>query len=189
MRTLLLGVFFFLALAFASAHAADVYVCQGPHGTKIFQQEPCPKSTTPIAHGTFQRQPDAPSPYQPMQNNYSTTGARIYSRARTVAQPVANPPQQVAGYICTAGDRKWVQTSPCPPTYTKSVPVDVDGQTISGEHVEGTGWVDLQAPVQQQQQNRAGMCGAMGDPGVHVKHSGQSDVYERNVGKAKYCGQ
>ena len=182
--------------ALAASHAAgaaDIFECKGANGVTSFQNEPCAPRQKTMAHGSYQREPDAPSSYQPPPGQYQ--GAEPMTRTRTGAVIAApgDPSRQQAtvAYQCTAGDRRWVQYSPCPATYMHGIAVDgLNGQTDNGQHVtNGSGWAQVQSPVDQQSMTSQQLCAQLGDGGARIPHSGQSDVYERNVAKRKYCGQ
>lgn len=171
--------------------AADVYVCKGPNGVMAYQQEPCPKTSQNVAHGTYQREPDAPQivdPYSQQQPVVHTSGGVVAAGPQPSASPTA---QQPVAYQCRAGQRTWVQYSRCPATYVHGVAVDgISGTTDDGQEVQNaSGWAQVESPVQQQALDRNQLCAQLGDSGAPIQHSGQSDVYERNVAKRKYCGQ
>lgn len=177
-----------LALVVAgAASAGTLYVCEGPSGAKAYQDTPCPTKTKTVGTGTFKSTPYAPAPMRPTPHDEQSAGAPL------PPQPAARadiPKPVVVGWVCEAGARRWLQFSPCPATYMRAAPVDVDGfNTQTGGFIHGTGSVDIPAPVRSTELTRAGVCAALGNHSIHVHHSGSSDVYERSVLKSKYgCG-
>ncbi len=111
-----------------------------------------------------------------------------WSAPTPAAQAYGPASEPIAGWICTAGQRRWLQFSPCPATYMRVSSVDMEGTTDSGEHMTGSGTVSTPTPVQQQPLTADQVCDALGDPSVRIPHHGSSDVYERNILKSKYCG-
>lgn len=72
----------------------------------------------------------------------------------------------------------------------KPTPVRVNGHLANtGAPVHGVGMVRTPVPVQSYPLDDEGVCEALDDPDIRVRHSGSSDVYERNVLRGKHgCG-
>lgn len=173
-----------VALAWAgTAHAATLYVCEGPNGVKAYQDTPCAAKAKTVGTSTFKSSPYAPPATPPPREDETT--------AQTSQAPPAPLPAVAAepvGWICTAGPRRWLQFSPCPATYMRPSAASMDGfNAQTGQFMHGTGTVNIPTPVESQPLTRAGVCLAAGDHSVQIHHSGSSDVYERNVLKSKYC--
>lgn len=184
-RVAIVGLMFLLLTACmaAPAHAGTLYTCKGPGNTTSYQDTPCPAGKT-LGTGHFKSTPYAAPAVQPVDT----------PPTEHTPSPVAPPappqllPQQPVAWICKGGPRRWLQFSPCPATYDKAAPIDVDGTTIAGEHVNGTGTVLIPVPVEAQPLDSSGACAALGDKSLRIPHRGSSDVYARNVLKSKYCG-
>lgn len=176
-------------MSIGAAHAGTLYVCEGPNGVKAYQDKPCPAKAKTVGTGTFKSTPYTPSPRPPPPDPAEVapdvSPQRMAPQPR-VAEAVADPTP--VGWICEAGQRRWLQFSPCPATYMRAAPVHVDGIIAdTGSPMYGTGTIRVPAPVQSTPLNRSGVCAALGDRSIRVPHSGSSDVYERNKFKAKYC--
>jgi hypothetical protein len=67
--------------------------------------------------------------------------------------------------------------------------VDVIGHTITGERVTGTGWMNVEKPVQQNAMDRDAYCSQI-RAGARVAGGGSdaSQSYERNKIKRTQCG-
>jgi len=173
------------------AQAGDIYVCKGANGVNTYQNTPCPKPASQLQHSTYDASlarpgtPPADGVQQPVQQ-------RELYRAPAAGSTDANPPPPAAptGYQCTAGRRTWIQRTRCPTTYTEAQSVDVDGRTIDGQMVTGTGWINIEKPVQQQTMDRDTLCDQV-RAGARIGQSGGSDAsqaYERNKLKRSLCG-
>lgn len=173
--------------AAGAARAGTLYVCEGANGVKSYQDTPCPAKAKTVGIGTYKSTPYAPPPVR-----------SVPTPAETPAYASAPPPPQIArpptpdpvGWICETTARRWLQFSPCPATYMRAAPVDVDGiNTQTGGFIHGTGSVAIPTPVESTPLTHAGVCLALGDHSIRVRHSGSSDVYERSVLKSKHgCG-
>ena len=88
--------------ATSSAHADNVYKCKGAAGETIYQSDPCPAGSTPIARGRYDRQPDDPSNNIEAANEAAADNARRENQRRAVnaaAQTdVQNEPPQQSEY-------------------------------------------------------------------------------------------
>src|SRR6185437_6163029 len=164
------------------AHAGDLYVCKDSHGNVAYQDHPCPHSATTVGKGQFKSTPYTPSPTVAESSDQSSSEPQPQ-----LIQIAQQEPQQPVGWICQAGRRVWLQFYPCPATYNKAAPVNVDGViTGTAAHVSGAGTVIIPTPVQATPLDSAGVCTALGNPSIRVQHSGSSDVYERSTLKSKY---
>lgn len=94
-----------------------------------------------------------------------------------------------AAYQCTAGNRTWIQRTPCPATYASGNFVDVDGHLMDGTPVHGTGFMQADKPVQQQTMGRDALCDQV-RAGARIGQGGSSasQSYERNKLKRNLCG-
>lgn len=151
-----------------TAAAGDVYVCKGPNGVNSYQNTPCAPGKE-LKHQTFSDslgRPPAPPAYReippppPLPEN---PGRGIGVAGLDVER------EAPAGYECTAGRRTWVQTAPCPATYTTGAPITVNGVNQFGQPIHGTGTVAQQAPVQQQELDHDTLCSKVQD-GANMGH-------------------
>jgi hypothetical protein len=94
---------------------------------------------------------------------------------------------QPSAYECAAGPKVWIQMDPCPRIYLKDIREDSDDYAMNQEPERGSSVLLERVPVQQQPLDAAELCQKLDDHKVLVKHDGSSDVYERNVVKAKFC--
>lgn len=173
------------------SHAGDIYTCKGANGVNTYQNTPCPKPESQLQHSTYDAslaRPGTPPPdaaEQPVQQ-----GEVNQAPPRAVADssaPRQNTPP--AAYRCTAGNRTWIQRTPCPATYREGQSVDVDGRTMEGQMVRGTGWIDVEKPVQQQVMSQDALCDQV-RAGARIGQGGSSasQSYERNKLKRNLCG-
>jgi len=184
-----------MVLGLSVAHtviAGDIYVCKGSNGVNTYQNTPCPKPADQLQHNTYDAslaRPGTPPPddvRQPVQQR-ELHQAPLADAANTGSSPAPIAP---TGYQCTAGRRTWIQRTPCPATYQDSQSVDVDGHTIDGQMVTGTGWINVEKPVQQQAMDRDALCDQV-RARARIGQSGGSDAsqsYERNKLKRNLCG-
>jgi hypothetical protein len=199
----------FLAVS-GVVHAGDIYVCKGTHGEKVYQSTPCPTPDKQVDHRKYDpsivRAADgsagatervytsAASGYGEQMEaggGYSRSGGVRYSSGSppVPGEQASPPPAAPKGYRCTAGNRTWVQQTPCPSTYAGSNFVDVDGHLMDGTPVHGTGFMHVDKPVQQQLDNDA-LCEQVRS-GARIGQGGGSDAsqsYERNKLKRNLCG-
>jgi len=94
---------------------------------------------------------------------------------------------QPAAYECAAGPKVWIQMDPCPRIYLKDIREDSDDYAMNKEPQRGSSVLLERVPVQQQPLDASELCQKLDDHEALLKHDGSSDVYERNVAKAKYC--
>lgn len=95
----------------------------------------------------------------------------------------AQPP----AYECAAGPKVWIQMDSCPQVYLRDVREDSDDYAMKKEPERGSSVLLERVPVQQQPLDASELCEKLDDHKIPLKHDGSSDVYERNVEKAKYC--
>ena len=110
-------------------------------------------------------------------------GVGVPSRAHALGVQNAQP----SAYECAAGPQVWIQIDPCPRIYLKDIREDSDDYAMNKEPERGSSVLLERVPVQQQPLNASELCQKLDDHKVLLKHDGSSDVYERNVEKAKYC--
>lgn len=85
-----------------AAHADNVYKCKGAAGETIYQSDPCPAGSTPIARGRYNRQPDDPRNNIEAANEAASDNARreYQRRAANAATQIGaqNQPAQQSEY-------------------------------------------------------------------------------------------
>jgi hypothetical protein len=168
-----------------TVRAGTLYVCEGPNGVKAYQDKPCPSKTKTVRTGAFKSTPYTPPAVVETPVTVSDQAVAAPPPPRFIQQP---EPETV-GWICETGTKRWLQFTPCPPTYMRSAPVDVDGVIAgTGQMVHGIGSVGVPVPVQTTPLDSNGVCAALGDSSLRIPHHGSSDVYERNVLRGKFCG-
>lgn len=198
-----------LWLVFAGpATAGDIYTCKGAHGEKVYQNAPCPTPDKQVDHQQYDpamaRAADGSAGatdriYTSLMGSYSeqstatagySGGARYSNGSPPVPGERTSPaPTAPTGYQCKAGQRIWMQTTRCPATYKEAQSVDVDGRTITGQMVRGSGWIDVEKPVQQQAMDRDAFCDQV-RAGARIGEGGGTDAsqsYERNKLKRNLC--
>ena|SRR5690348_5535067 len=94
---------------------------------------------------------------------------------------------QPSAYECAAGPKVWIQMDPCPRIYLQDIREDSDDYAMNKEPERGSSVLLERVPVQQQPLDASELCRKLDDHEILLKHDGSSDVYERNVAKAKYC--
>lgn len=187
----------FMAIAVAlmsarAAHAGDIYVCKGANGVNTYQNTPCPKPVDQLQHSTYNAEMARPGTPPPDDVRQPVQQREVYEAppqvgANTSAPRVAAAP---AAYQCTAGNRTWIQRTPCPATYQTSQFVHVDGHLVgTGEPVSGTGVMLNDRPVQQQTMGHDALCDQV-RAGARIGRGGSSasQSYERNKIKRNLCG-
>lgn len=194
-----------------SANAGDIYVCKGASGEKVYQSTPCPTPDKQVDHRKYDpsmaRAADGSAGatdriYRSSMGSYSEQNASAvrYGNGTGMSYPggsppvageaAAPPPAPPTGYRCAAGNRAWIQQTPCPATYAGSNFVNVDGHLMDGTPVRGTGFMHTDKPVQQQQLDQDALC-AQVRSGARLGQGGGSDAsqsYERNKLKRNLCG-
>ena len=110
-------------------------------------------------------------------------GVGMPSHAHAVGVQKAQP----SAYECAAGPKAWIQMDPCPRIYLKDIREDSDDYAVKKEPERNSSVLLERVPVQQQPLDASELCQKLDDHKVLLKHDGSSDVYERNVVKAKYC--
>lgn len=214
MKTISILLFVTLATLSFNAHAGDLYVCKQPNGVKAYQDHPCDHAEATVGKGHIKTTPYTPSPTSSEATASEDVQTRTvqqtvqYDPTSTRDQTSEAPSASTVAYQCTAGRRTWVQSTPCPASYARSVPTHVEGTvpagqyvegitdrgqyvqgyTVAPQHVDGTSYAQQQVPVRQQALDSDTACQKLSDHDVKLKHSGSSDVYERNIARAKYCG-
>lgn len=174
--------------------AGNIYVCKGKHGVNVYQNTLCANAAAQLQHSTFNDDVGRPSAPEPAYERMPTGNSNNASAAVAVANHRNAPVQQSSepvqhAYACQAGNKRWIQSTPCPATYTKSQMVDVDGYSDNGTPMSGTAFVPTQAPVQSQTLDAQQICDRLN----HFASTGHGDAaaqgYERNKLRAKYnCG-
>lgn len=93
-----------------------------------------------------------------------------------------------SAYECIAGPKHWIQTAPCPQVNLKD-PRDTtdDDPSLNSEPERGSYVLLERVPVRQQPLDKLELCRKLDDNTTPIEHNGSSDVYERNVARAKYC--
>lgn len=149
-------------LAFsAGAFGADVYVCKGSNGTTAFQQDPCPKTSKYIAHGTYTAHLDDASQARLASQSMATppAAARPTLTRSSTGAPIASYSQQTThgGIGSSAYQRDEVQATQCTAPdghayYTtgeckqRSVLVGMKDRDWHSDHVEGVPGAVMIAP-------------------------------------------
>lgn len=181
-----------LGFFFAShAWAGDIYSCKTAQGT-VYQNTPCAHGATTAGHSTYSNdlgRPSAVPAYGPAPAERSPGSAPAYRDTTAVAgqgpQPTGSA--EAAGYVCTSGNRRWMQKDPCPESLPGSRAVMVNGFTTTGQPINGTGVIAAPRPVQQQTISRDEACREM-NKGTQYGHrmSDASQAYERNKLRSQY---
>lgn len=173
----------------STAHAGSIYVCKGTHGVNSYQTLPCSQPADQLRkthYSDAMARPAAPMP------RYAESRGEL----RPVAQPMAptgytprRPASEPSGYRCVAGNRTWVQLTPCPATYAHTKVLDADGYTDSGEHVNGSADLNQQLPVQQQPLDQTKLCDQVA-AGARIGQGGDDvdQSYEHNKVMRDQCG-
>ena len=94
---------------------------------------------------------------------------------------------QPSAYECAAGPKVWIQMDPCPRVYLKDIRQDSDDYAVKKEPERDSSVPLERVPVQQRPLDASELCRKLDDHKIPLKHDGSSDVYERNLAKAKYC--
>jgi len=110
-------------------------------------------------------------------------GVGTPSHAHALGAQYARP----SAYECTAGPKVWIQMNPCPRVYLKDIREDSDDYAMKEEPERDSSVPLERVPVQQQPLDASELCRKLDDHKIPLKHDGSSDVYERNLAKAKYC--
>ncbi len=181
----------FFALS-GGARAGDIYTCKGANGVNVYQNTPCPPKQAELKHSRYDeslsRAPAAQdTDDQVVQQRVVQEQPPAGGSASTTRQG-GGAPAPAAAYQCTAGRRTWIQKTPCPSTYSQAAPVNVTGFTVSGQHFTGNGFMNQQAPVQQQSMDQSDLCDRV-NAGANVGGDSESSrSYERNKIKRNLCG-
>lgn len=213
MKIACVALFIICAALSFKVYAGDLYVCKQSNGVKAYQDHPCDHTETTIGKSHIRTDPYTPPP--PSTHAIAPGDVQLQKMRETVQYDSSSPrnytsgsqPAPIVAYLCTAGRRTWIQSTPCPASYAHSVPTHVEGTipagqyieginnqgqyvqgyTVAPQHVDGAGYAEQQAPVRQQALDRDAVCKRLADHNIKLKHSGSSDVYERNLARAKYC--
>lgn len=94
---------------------------------------------------------------------------------------------QPSAYECVAGPKVWIQMDPCPRIYLKDIREDSDDYALKREPERDSSVLLERVPVRQHPLAASELCRKLDDHKIPLKHYGSSDVYERDVAKAKYC--
>lgn len=92
-----------------------------------------------------------------------------------------------SAYECIAASKHWIQMAACPPVYLKDPRSTTDDPATNSEPERGSYVLLERVPVHQQPLDKSELCRKLDDDSIPVRHSGRSDVYERNVARSEYC--
>jgi hypothetical protein len=177
------------------ALAGNIYKCKGTNGVPIYQNSPCAQASKTLMHEQYAN-PVESAPVQQRQANYGNSAPQsaYYGAAPQQYQVQDAPPQQQAqtdGHLCHAGNKTWMQTAPCPSSYTRYDSAPVTGTTFGGTQIHGTVSVPHEYHVEDNALDHDAMCQAI-SAHVNVGQSRQSSAdstYERNKLRSQYnCG-
>lgn len=110
-------------------------------------------------------------------------GVGMPTHARALGVQHAQP----SAYECIAGPKVWIQMDPCPRIYLKDIREDSDDYAQKSEPERDSSVLLERVPVRQQPLAASELCRKLDDHKIPLKHYGSSDVYERDMAKAKYC--
>ncbi|HET6631554.1 MAG TPA: hypothetical protein VFG73_02445 [Rhodanobacteraceae bacterium] len=168
----------------AGAQAGDIYKCKGPNGP-VFQGRPCAAGATQ-AHQHYHDEPsNRPVVHRPSYRYHSSRPAVVVQRSAPVVRSAPRRAASTAAHRCTAGNKTWVQTGPCPTDYSVKVHSHLDGwaHTAYGDlPVSGESYRKEARPVRDNAMSKQALCTALSNHAAMGQDSdnGPDDAYERN---------